>query len=95
LQTEFPGMGGFSAANLWRVKQLDETYVNHGKTRANGARNWLVHNVIIMEKCKDDLEREFYICMTRKFDWTKNVLVHQIENQSYRQFEKLGATLAV
>jgi predicted nuclease of restriction endonuclease-like (RecB) superfamily len=36
-----------------------------------------------MEKCKDDLEREFYIRMTRKFGWTKNVLTHQIENQSY------------
>ncbi len=32
------------------------------------------HNVIIMERCKDDLEREFYIRMTRKFGWTKNVL---------------------
>jgi predicted nuclease of restriction endonuclease-like (RecB) superfamily len=38
-----------------------------------------------MEKCKDDLEREFYIRMTRKFGWTKNVLIHQIENQSYEK----------
>ena len=36
-----------------------------------------------MEKCKDDLEREFYLRMTQKFGWTKNVLVHQIENQTY------------
>jgi predicted nuclease of restriction endonuclease-like (RecB) superfamily len=38
-----------------------------------------------LEKCKDDLEREFYIKMTRKFGWTKNVLVHQIENQTYQK----------
>jgi predicted nuclease of restriction endonuclease-like (RecB) superfamily len=38
-----------------------------------------------LEKCKDDLEREFYIKMTRKFGWTKNVLVHQIENQTYHK----------
>ena len=38
-----------------------------------------------MEKCKDDLEREFYIRMTRKHGWTKNVLIHQIENQSYEK----------
>jgi len=37
---------------------------------------------IILEKCKDDLQREFYIRMTRKFGWTNNVLVHQIENQT-------------
>lgn len=35
--------------------------------------------------CKDDLEREFYIRMTRKFGWTKNVLIHQIENQTYEK----------
>ncbi len=43
------------------------------------------HNLIIMQKCKDDLERGFYIRMTRKFGWTKNVLIHQIENQSYEK----------
>lgn len=43
------------------------------------------HNLIILEKCKDDLQREFYIRMTRKCGWTKNVLVHQIENQTYEK----------
>ena len=43
------------------------------------------HNIAIMEKCKDPLEREFYIRMTKKFGWTKNVLIHQIENQSYEK----------
>jgi predicted nuclease of restriction endonuclease-like (RecB) superfamily len=38
-----------------------------------------------LEKCKDDLEREFYIRMTQKFGWTKNVLIHQIDNQTYEK----------
>ena len=29
-----------------------------------------------MEQCKDPQEREFYIKMTRKFGWSKNVLIH-------------------
>ena len=41
------------------------------------------HNLIILEKCKDDLEREFYLRMTRRMGWTKNMLLHQIENQTY------------
>ena len=41
------------------------------------------HNTIIIEKCKDNLEREFYIRMTRKFGWTKDVLTNQIEGNSY------------
>ena len=42
-------------------------------------------NVCTTPNYKDDLEREFYIRMTRKFGWTKNVLIHQIENQSYEK----------
>jgi len=40
-------------------------------------------NILIFEKCKDDLEREFYIRMTRKFGWTKNVLAIKIETNTY------------
>jgi len=43
------------------------------------------HNLTILQRCKDPLEREFYIRMTRKFGWSKNVLIHQIENQSYEK----------
>jgi len=48
-------------------------------------------NRIIMEKCKDDLEREFYLRMTRRLGWTKNVLTHQIENRTYEK-TMLGQT---
>ncbi len=34
---------------------------------------------------KDNLEREFYIRMIKKFGWTKNVLIHQIENKTYEK----------
>ncbi len=40
------------------------------------------HNLVILERCKDTHEREFYLRMTRKFGWSKNVLAHQIDNQS-------------
>ncbi|HPL80741.1 MAG TPA: PDDEXK nuclease domain-containing protein, partial [Burkholderiaceae bacterium] len=49
------------------------------------------HNLVILERCKDPLEREFYIRMTRKFGWSKNVLIHQIDNQSYEK-SLLGQT---
>lgn len=44
------------------------------------------NNLVIMSKCKDDLEREFYLQMTKKYGWTKNVLIHQIEGKSYEKF---------
>lgn len=44
-------------------------------------------NVAIMEKCKDQLEREFYIKMTKKYGWTKDVLINHIENKSYEKLK--------
>lgn len=41
------------------------------------------HNLVILGSCKDNLEREFYIRMTKKHGWSKNVLIHQIEVGAY------------
>lgn len=86
LQLDFPGLRGFSAANLWRMRTLYIEYKNH-KILAPLVReiSW-TKNIVIFEKCKDDLEREFYIKTTKKFGWSKNVLIHQIENQSYEKY---------
>lgn len=48
-------------------------------------------NLIIMARCKDMQQREFYIRMTKKFGWSKNVLIHQIDNQTYEK-TMLGQT---
>lgn len=85
LQAEFPGIGGFSASNLWRMKLLYETYLPAEKLAPLVREIGWSHNLIILERCSDPLEREFYIRMTRKFGWSKNVLIHQIENQSYEK----------
>jgi len=43
-------------------------------------------NCVIMQKCKDPLEREFYIKMTRRFGWTKDVLTNNIENRAFEKY---------
>ncbi len=85
LQTEFPGIQGFSPSNLWRMKVLYDTYSQNRKLAPMVREIGWSHNIIIMERSNDDLEREFYIRMTKKYGWTKNVLVLQIENQSYKK----------
>jgi predicted nuclease of restriction endonuclease-like (RecB) superfamily len=85
LQAEFPGISGFSNRNIWRMRDFYLTYHSQEILPPMVAEIGWTHNIVILEKCKDDLEREFYIKMTRKFGWTKNVLVHQIENQTYHK----------
>jgi predicted nuclease of restriction endonuclease-like (RecB) superfamily len=85
LRAEFPGTRGFSAQNLWYMRQFYLAYHNQAKLQPLvGEISWAKH-LAIMTKCQDDLEREFYIRMTKKFGWSKNVLIHQIENQSYEK----------
>jgi len=91
LQRAFPGIGGFSASNLWRMKAFYESYQNLGKLAPLVREIGWSHNIVILERCSDPMEREFYIRMTRKFGWSKNVLIHQIENQSYEK-SLLGQT---
>ncbi|VEN75054.1 conserved hypothetical protein [Candidatus Desulfarcum epimagneticum] len=82
LQAEFPGVRGFSVQNLWYMRQFYIKYHDNSKLQPMvGEISW-TKNLVVMARCKDPLEREFYIRMTRKFGWSKNALIHQIENQS-------------
>jgi len=83
LQAEFPGQSGWSARNLWLMKQFYEVYRENTILQPLVAEIGWTHNILIMSKCKGDLQREFYIRMTRKYGWTKDVLIHQIEGNSY------------
>jgi len=86
LQKDFTGIKGFSAANLWRMRNFYLTYRGNEKLAPVVREISWTKNIVIMEKCKDDLEREFYIKMTKKFGWTKNVLIHQVESRAYERF---------
>ena len=44
------------------------------------------NNIVIMEKCKDDLQREFYIQMAKRYGWTKRILANFIEAQTYEKY---------
>jgi predicted nuclease of restriction endonuclease-like (RecB) superfamily len=43
-------------------------------------------NIVIMQKCKDPFEREFYIKMTKRFGWTKDILINNIENKAFEKY---------
>lgn len=86
LQKEFVGIKGFSVQNLWNMRQFYVEYKDNSKLQPLvGEISW-TKNVIIFQKCKDTLEREFYIKTTIKFGLTKDVLINHIDNKSYEKF---------
>lgn len=86
LQKEFPGAKGYSAANLWRMRNFYLTYRDSEKLPPLVREISWSNNIIIMEKCKDDLQREFYIQMVKRHGWTKRILTNFIEAQTYEKY---------
>ena len=86
IQKEYPGIQGFSTTNLWNMRLFYSEIQQHEKLQPLvGEISW-TKNILILTKCKNPLEREFYMLHIRKFGWTKDVLIHQIENKTYEKY---------
>jgi predicted nuclease of restriction endonuclease-like (RecB) superfamily len=73
-----PGLRGFSAQNLWRMRQLFDTYRDDPKlSPLVRALPW-THNLIILGQSKRPEEREFYLRMAVQQRWGKRELERQI-----------------
>lgn len=86
LQTEFPGVKGFSRINLWRMKRFYDTYAQNKKLSPLVKQIGWSHNVIIFEQCNDDLRKEFYIKSVIREGWSKRVLEDKIKHQEYEKW---------
>lgn len=85
LQKEFVGVQGFSARNLWYMRNLYAQYFESTLIlQPMVAEIPWTHNILILEKCKNEHERFYYISMTKKFNWSKNLLINAIDAQHYQ-----------
>lgn len=80
-----PEMKGFSAQNLWRMKQFYETYYQNKKLSALLRElNW-TNNLIIISKATTEKEREFYIKLTIKEKLSSRELERQIDSAFFER----------
>lgn len=85
LQKEFVGINGYSARNLWYMRNLYAQYFDSKLIlQPLVAEIPWTHNILILEKCKDEHERFYYINMTKKFAWSKNLLINAIDAGHYQ-----------
>lgn len=97
----FPGVAGFSARNLWRMRAFYVAYPPGSEvlpqpvaeTGASG-RSFLPqavaelpwsHQVVLLEKLKEPAERQWYSRAAIENGWSRNVLVHQIDSGLHRR----------
>ena len=81
--TNIGSIKGFSPQNLWRMKQFYEIYHND-KILSPLVReiSWS-NNLMILSRTKDRNEKEFYIRLSIKENYSKRELERQIESGFY------------
>lgn len=90
LQTEHPGIRGFSARNIWNMKNFYEFYSKNEKLQPLVAEIGWTQNCLILEKCKENNQIEYYLRKTKQMGWSKTDLIDKIkknyfENQALAQ----------
>ena len=81
-----PGLKGFSAQNLWRMKQFYETYKGTEEKLSTLLReiSWS-NNLTIMSRAKTNEEREFYIRKNIVERWSHRELNRQIDSALFER----------
>lgn len=86
IQAQEPGIRGYSASNLWRMRQFFEVYRDHQEVLAPLVRvlSWS-HNLLVLNKCKSMDERAFYLKAAAQERWGKRDLERQIDGGLFEQ----------
>lgn len=86
IQKEFPGIKGFGVSNMWDMARFYAEYrSNEILQPLVGEISWSKH-IVILTKCRETQQRQFYILATKKYGWTKDVLINKIEAKAYENY---------
>jgi len=90
LKREFPDLKGFSRTNLFNIRKwyLFYSILDEKVQQLVGQLPW-GHNIVIISKIKEQKEAVFYVRETIENNWSRNVLIHQIESQLYKRKGKI------
>jgi len=86
LRAEFGEKSGFSGRNLWYMRTFYLEYKEQAILQPLAAEIAWTKNTLILDRCQNPLQREFYLRATARFGWTRRVLEHQIDNQTYEKY---------
>jgi predicted nuclease of restriction endonuclease-like (RecB) superfamily len=86
LNIAFPAVQGFSRANLYRMRAFYLNYPDQDQIVAQAVRQlpW-GHNVVLMQRVKDENERLWYAQQILELGWTRPILEMQIQSRLYHR----------
>ena len=80
IQEAFPGIKGFNRRGLYRMKKFYETYKDNDIVTPLVTQISWTNHLLIMSGCKTDEEREFYIRLCIKENYSKRQLERQLDS---------------
>jgi predicted nuclease of restriction endonuclease-like (RecB) superfamily len=80
-----PLLGGFSRPNLFRMRQFYELYRDKTKVSPLVRQLSWTHNILIMSRCKESEEREFYLRLALREGWSKRDLERQLSSALFER----------
>ncbi len=85
LVVKAPDLKGFSASNLWRMKQFYETYADSPKLASLLRVLPWTHHLLILGQARTAEEREFYLRLAARAKWSTRELNRQIRNAAFER----------
>lgn len=85
IQKRQPGISGYSAQNLWRMRQFYDTYHDQPILSTLLRELSWSHNLHIVSKCKTQQEREFYLRIAAREHWSSRELDRQISGALFER----------
>ncbi len=85
VQRERPDIKGFSASNIWRMRQFYETYCDDEKLAPLVREISWTQNLLIMSRAKTAEEREFYLLLCNRNNYTKRELERQMDSMLFER----------
>ena len=85
VQSKYIGIKGFSAQNIWRMKQFYETYAENEKLSPLVRELPWTNNILIMVGAKTDEAREFYLNLCIKNNYSKRELERQLDSMLFER----------
>jgi len=82
LRAAFPDMKGFSPRNLKYMRAFAEAWPDAGFVQAVLAQLPWYHQIALLDKLADDETRRWYAARAIEHNWSRNVLVMQIETDA-------------
>jgi predicted nuclease of restriction endonuclease-like (RecB) superfamily len=85
LADEHPGLRGFSAQNLWRMRQFYQAYGDNPKLSPLVRELSWTNNMTILSRADSEQEREFYLQTAIRGRWGKRELERQMDGSLYER----------